>query len=114
MVDTQEITDVLKRARDLIAARGYQPQWGKDDGPMNIRNAITHAADSYELYCLAVQSFSKMWGGPLKAGLLSWETYKRRSTSQVMDLFAVTIGRLENGKTHPRGPSDNAGHSRIL
>lgn len=114
MADTQEIIAVLKRARDLIAARGYQPQWRYGDGPLNIRNAVDIAADNYEMYCLAVQSFSQMWGGPLRAGVLSWETYKRHTSSQVMELFETTIQRLENGEARPRGPGDSHGHTRIL
>lgn len=115
MDETQKTIGVLKSARDLIAARGYQPQWGSEDGgPLNIRSAVNLSAETYELCCLALQSFSKMWGGPLKAGLLSWETYKRRTTADVMALFEQTIKRLENGETHPRGPSDSSRRSRIL
>lgn len=105
-----EVVEALKKACDLIVARGYQPYYGTacEGGPLNISNALTRACDDYELYLLSRQSFSKNWGGPV-VGLVSWETEKRRTVSEVVDLFAVVLKRLE---THEARPTGTAGRGR--
>lgn len=100
------VVEALTVARDLIDKRGYQPEWGKkdSDGPLNISNALTRACGDYDTYVLARQSFSKTWGGP-EPGLLHWETYKRHTKTDVLELFAKVIGRLESGECNPVGPT---------
>lgn len=95
------VVDALTAARDLIYKRGYQPEWSKgEDSPLNISNALTLVCKDYETYILARQAFSSNWGGP-EPGLLFWETYKRRTLADTMDLFARVIGRLEAGEANP-------------
>lgn len=102
-VDHTPVIAVLSKASELIAARGYQPLYGSvKGGPINISNALTLAADEYDLYLKARQSFSKNWGGPTQ-GLIYWETYKRRSKTEVLDLIAEVINRLENHEARPVG-----------
>ena len=99
-----EVVGALKQARDLIVARGYQPHYGSTDdgGPINISNALTGACGDYELYLLARQCFSRNWGGPVP-GLLNWETEKRRTVSEVVDLFAKVLAKWEKNEVHPTG-----------
>jgi hypothetical protein len=99
-----EVIAALKQARDLIAARGYQPYYGSanEGGPINISNALTRACGDYETYLLARQSFSSNWGGPI-VGLVSWETERRRTVTEVMDLFARVLKRLDDDEAHPTG-----------
>lgn len=101
-----ETVTTLKKARGLIEARGYQPEWDTD-GPLNISNALSRVCEEYEPYLLARQSFSKP-DGPIN-GISSWETYKRRSKSEVLELFDTTIKRVENGKANPHGTSPGPG-----
>lgn len=103
------VTAALTTARALIEQRGYQPEWGRGgDSPLNISNALTLACENYETYVLARQSFSKNWGGP-EAGLLFWETYKRRTKSEVMELFATVIGGLDCGEVNPSSTTHTSG-----
>lgn len=99
-----DIVAALKHARDLIAARGYQPLYGSatEGGPLNISNALTRAAGDYELYLLCRQSFSQNWGGPV-VGLVHWETEKRHTVSDVMALFEKVLKRLETYEARPTG-----------
>lgn len=100
-----EIVSALKQARDLIAARGYQPLFGSatEGGPINISYALTRScADDYELQLLCRQSFSQNWGGPI-AGLIYWETDRRRSLADVMALFEKVLQRLETDEARPTG-----------
>lgn len=105
-----EVISAVRTARDLIASRGYQPLYGtaNEGGPINISNALTRASSDRDLYIRCRQSFSKNWGGPLP-GLLHWETEKRRTASEVMDLFARVLTRLENGETQPTGTDARTG-----
>lgn len=96
-----KVVDALSAAREIIYQRGYQPEWSKGgDSPLNVSNALTLSCEDYETYILARQSFSQNWGGP-ETGLLHWETYKRRTLADVLDLFAKVIGRLEAGECNP-------------
>lgn len=105
MTDTHpELVEVLKKAKALIEARGYQPLWGKG-GPLNISQALSNSSPTYELYAAARQSFSNMWGGPLKGGLLGWETYKRRAQSEVLELLDDVIARVEAGQVSLTAPT---------
>lgn len=99
-----EVIKVISTARDLIAALGYQPFFRVNGGgPLNISSALVRAcSDDYELQLLARQSFSSNWGGPV-SGLLSWETEKRRTQSEVIDLLTKVLTRLESHETRPTG-----------
>lgn len=108
------VLNALRLAKDLIANRGYQPEWGKGgDSPLNLSNALTRACSDYEIYILARQSFSKNWGGP-EAGLLYWETYKRHTTSEVLALLDKVIEGVSNGTTNPTGTSRRPARSASL
>lgn len=98
MTDTfhPAIVSVLVKAKSLIEARGYQPTWGAG-GPLNISNALSIASENYDQYLAARHSFSKLWGGPLKEGLLGWETYKRRAQSEVLELIDTVILGVQEG-----------------
>ena len=99
------VLDAVREARARIEARGYQPIWGKGGAtdPLNISEALAGACGgNHELYVRTRQSFSKTWGGPVD-GLLSWETAKRRSQTEVLHLFDLVLNRLENGEAHPTG-----------
>lgn len=102
-VDHTNVVATLRKASELIAARGYQPLYGSvRGGPINISNALTLATDDYDTYLKARQAFSKNWGGPTE-GLVYWETYKRRSKTEVLELLAKVIDRLENDEARPPG-----------
>lgn len=101
--DLTLVSDAIREARARIEARGYQPIWGKggESDPLNISEALAGACDgNNNLYVRARQSFSKNWGGPLD-GLLNWETEKRRSKAEVLEVFDQVLDRLENGEAHP-------------
>lgn len=105
-----DVIAAIKQARDLIAARGYQPLYGSatEGGPINISNALTRAATDYDLYVLCRQAFSQNWGGPV-VGLVHWETYKRHTTSEALELLGEVLTRLESDEARPSG---RAGRSR--
>lgn len=103
-----KVVTALTEARDLISKRGYQPEWGKGgDSPLNLSNALTLACKDYETYILARQSFSKNWGGP-EPGLLYWETYKRHTKGDALELLASVIGLLETGEANPTYKTTNS------
>lgn len=105
MTDTNpELVAVLEKAKALIEARGYQPIWGHG-GPLNLSQALSTASTTYDLYAAARQVFSNMWGGPIKGGLLGWETYKRRTQSEVLELLDEVIRRVKSGEAQPKTPT---------
>ncbi|AEJ95390.1 hypothetical protein SEA_TESLA_60 [Mycobacterium phage Tesla] len=114
--DTEQVVGVVvKRARDLIAQRGYQPLFSATKtGPLNISHALSLAVSGgpHELLGAARQAFSKNWGGPV-SGLLDWETRRRRTQEEVLDLLDEVIRRLESRETNlpgrrPRGSSHHS------
>ena len=108
-VDHSDVVAALRKASELIAARGYQPLYGSTKGgPINISNALTLAASEYDTYLKARQAFSRNYGGPVE-GLVYWETYKRRNKMEVLALFAEVINRLENHEARPVGSTRPAG-----
>jgi len=114
MTDTHpDLVAVLAKAKGLIEARGYQPIWGHG-GPLNLSQALSTASTTYEEYAAARQSFSNMWGGPVKGGLLGWETYKRRTKSEVLELLDEVIRRVESGEVTPQIPTDQRRQERSV
>ena len=104
-VDPLRITEAVRRARQLIEARGYQPIWGEGGSldPLNISEALASASNgNNNLYLRCRQSFSKNWGGPVE-GLLNWETTRRRSKDEVLRLFDLVLERLESSETTESG-----------
>lgn len=117
---------VLKRTREILRQRGWQQRYSAaDDGPINIRSAISIACREiakterawYVGYCRSVSTLSLF----LKDGVTSWEfgTHaskpRFRKPAEVFELFDKVIGKLESHeeKSHARSAVSNSSSTAV-
>lgn len=118
----RKIVVIYRDAIELIRRYDYDPEgWvyaeggpnptGEGSG-LNVRGAIAIAitnslllGPAYKTHIEALRHLVKPWGGELD-GITSWETKRRRTQTEVIEMLQRAVDRLEaydRGKLVPHG-----------
>lgn len=106
----RKVVVIYRDAIELIRRYDYDPEgWIKDAnerlvgecGGLNVRGAIAIAVTNslllgpaYKTHIEALRHLVKPWGGELD-GITSWETKKRRTQTEVVEMLERAVDRLK-------------------
>src|SRR6267378_2543951 len=108
----RKVVAVYRDTIELIRRHDYDPEgWvyaegGRnptgEGGGLNVRGAIAIAVTNslstgpaYKTHIEALRHLVKPWGGELQ-GITAWETQKRRTQTQVIEMLERAADRLED------------------